>query len=102
MVKEGKISLEMVIEKMCHAPARIFGVEKRGYLRRGYHADIVIADMDSPWTVSKENILYKCNWSPFEGTTFNSKITHTFVGGHLAYNNGHFDESVKGSRLLFS
>lgn len=101
-VQQGEISLELVIEKMCHAPAKIFKVNRRGYIRKGYHADLVIVDPRLPWTVNKENILYKCGWSPFEGLTFNSKITHTFVGGHLAYAHGHFDESRKGSRLMFN
>lgn len=101
-VRNGEISLELVVEKMCHAPARIFNVDRRGYIRQGYHADLVIVDPNSPWQVSKENILYKCGWSPFEGIAFNSRITHTFVGGHLAYSSGMFDESVKGSRLMFN
>lgn len=101
-VQRGDISLELVIEKMCHAPARIFKVDRRGFIRKGYHADLVLVDPKSPWTVSKDNILYKCGWSPFEGLTFNSKITHTFVGGHLAYAHGQFDESRKGTRLMFN
>lgn len=101
-VQRGDISLELVIEKMCHAPARIFKVDRRGFIRKGYHADLVLVDPKLPWTVSKDNILYKCGWSPFEGLTFNSKITHTFVGGHLAYAHGQFDESRKGTRLMFN
>lgn len=101
-VQRGDISLELVIEKMCHAPARIFKVDRRGFIRKGYYADLVLVDPKSPWTVSKDNILYKCGWSPFEGLTFNSKITHTFVGGHLAYAHGQFDESRKGTRLMFN
>lgn len=96
------IDIELVIEKMCHAPARIFGVNKRGYIRKGYHADIVLVDPAKPWIVSKDNILYKCGWSPFEGVTFNASVTHTFVNGHLAWNEGTFDESVKGQRLEFN
>jgi dihydroorotase len=99
---EGEISLELVVDKMCHAPARIFNIDRRGFIRKGYHADLVLIDPKQPWEVSKENILYKCGWSPFEGVTFRSKITHTFVGGHLAWNNGIFDESRKGTRLLFN
>jgi dihydroorotase len=98
---EGKISLAGVVDKMCHAPADIFHVEKRGYIRPGYYADLVLADLHAPWVVTPENILYKCGWSPFEGRQFRARITHTFVNGHLAWENGHFDESCKGMRLLF-
>jgi dihydroorotase len=98
---QGKISLEKVVEKMCHAPAVCFQLEGRGFIRKGYAADLVLVDLDNPWEVSKENILYKCKWSPFEGTTFQSKVTHTWINGHLAYKDGHFDESKKGQRLLF-
>lgn len=101
-VNNREIGLELVVDKMCHAPASIFGVDRRGYIRIGYHADLVLINPDQPWEVNKENILYKCGWSPFEGVTFHSKVTHTFVGGHLAWNNGVFDESRKGSRLLFN
>ncbi|MFY0627827.1 MAG: dihydroorotase [Reichenbachiella sp.] len=97
----GKISLEKIVEKMCHNPAILFEIEKRGYLREGYFADMVIVDAENPWSVEKENILSKCGWSPFEGDTFRSQITHTIVSGHLAYANGEFDESKKGERLLF-
>ncbi len=99
---QGKISLEKIIEKMCHAPAICFQVEKRGFLKEGFYADIAIMDIHEAWKVTKENILYKCNWSPFEEHTFTGNITHTFVNGHLAYNNGIFDESKKGERLLFN
>ena len=98
---QGKISLEKIVEKMCHAPAICFQVEGRGFIREGYAADLVLLDIDSPWQVEKENILYKCAWSPFEGTTFNSRVTHTFVNGHLAYSEGLFDETIKGQRLQF-
>lgn len=101
-VREGELELELVIDKMCHAPARIFNIDRRGYIRKGYHADLVLVDMNAPWKVNTDNILYKCGWSPFEGTTFNSKVTHTFVGGHLAWYDGKFDESHKGSRLSFN
>jgi len=99
---QGKISLEKIVEKMCHAPAICFQVEKRGFLKEGFYADIAIMDIHEAWKVTKENILYKCNWSPFEEHTFTGNITHTFVNGHLAYNNGIFDESKKGERLLFN
>lgn len=102
MCKQEKLSPAMVVEKMCHAPARIFNVDRRGFIRQGYHADLVLVDPDAPWTVSTDNILYKCGWSPFEGQTFHSRITHTFVGGHLAWHNDRFDESHLGERLLFN
>lgn len=102
MYHDGKISLEMIVQKMCHNVAILFEIEKRGYIRPGYYADLVIADLDSPWTVTRENVLSKCGWSPFEGHTFKSSITHTIVSGHLAYENGTFHEEVKGQRLKFS
>ena len=98
---QGKISLEKVVEKMCHNPAICFRVENRGFIREGYFADLVLVDLNKPWEVNKENILYKCGWSPFEGETFNAKITHTFVNGHIAYKHGKFDESKNGMRLTF-
>jgi dihydroorotase len=97
--RQGIIGLERIVEKMCHNPAILYGIEKRGFIRKGYHADLVLVDLNSPWTVSKENILYKCGWSPLEGTTFHSKVTHTFVNGHLVYAQGSFDESCKGMAL---
>jgi len=100
-VKQGKISLPKVIEKMCHNPAKIFKIEKRGFLRVGYYADIVVVDLNESQLVEKENILYKCGWSPFEGTTFSSTVTHTFVNGNLIFENGAFNESIKGQRLKF-
>jgi len=100
--RQGKISLEKIVEKMCHNPAKIFKIEKRGFIKKGYYADLVLVDIASPWTVTKDNILYKCGWSPFEGTTFFSKITHTFVNGNLIYNNGTFNNTIKGKRLLFN
>ena len=101
-VKNGKISLEKVVEKMCHNPAICFRVEERGYIREGYFADLVLVDLNKPWEVNKENILYKCGWSPFEGETFNAKITHTLVNGHIAYEYGCFDETKRGMRLTFN
>ena len=101
-VHSDKISLEKVVEKMCHNPAILFQIEKRGYIKKGYYADIVLVDLNDTQEVTKENILYKCGWSPFEGTTFNSKITHTFVNGNLMYKNGKFDEKTKGMQLTFN
>ena len=98
---QGKITLEKLVEKMSHAPAVCFQIENRGFIRENFAADLVLVDLNSPWEVSKENVLYKCGWSPFEGTTFQSSITHTWVNGHLAYANGVFDESQKGQRLQF-
>jgi dihydroorotase len=98
---QGKISLEKVVEKMCHAPAVCFNVQKRGYIREGYWADLILVDLNQPQTVAKDNILYKCGWSPLEGKTFTGAVTHTFVSGHLAYAQGRFDESKMGERLLF-
>ena len=100
-VNQGKISIEKVVEKMCHNPAICFQVKNRGFIREGYFADLVLVDFDNPWEVAKDNILYKCGWSPFEGETFNAKITHTFVNGHIAYEYGSFDETNRGMRLTF-
>ncbi|WP_210461904.1 dihydroorotase [Rufibacter roseolus] len=100
--KQGKISLERVVEKMCHAPAICFQVEKRGFIREGYWADLVLVDLEQSQTVSKENTFYKCGWSPLEGQTLPGVVTHTIVSGHLAYQNGQFDESKRGERVLFS
>ena len=99
--KEGRISLEKIAEKMSHAVADCFQVKERGYIREGYHADLVIADMNEEYKVTKENILYKCGWSPLENFTFPASITHTFVNGHLVYGNGVWDESQMGLRLKF-
>jgi dihydroorotase len=101
-VKEGRISLEKVVEKMSHAVATCFNVKERGFIREGYYADLVIVDLGLQTIVSKENLLYKCGWSPLEGSHFPARITHTFVNGHLAYGNGSFDESQRGQRLLFN
>ena len=99
--KNGKISLEKVVEKMCHNPAICFKVENRGFIREGYFADLVLVDLNNPWEVNKENILYKCGWSPFEAEIFNAKITHTLVNGHIAFEHGKFNESKNGMRLTF-
>ncbi|MEN9570928.1 MAG: hypothetical protein RL172_2159 [Bacteroidota bacterium] len=100
-VKQGWISLEKVVEKMCHANAIIYQVKDRGFIKEGYYADLVVADMNSPVTISKENILYRCGWSPLEGFTVPASIRKTFVNGQLVYGNGAWDESVKGKRILF-
>jgi dihydroorotase len=99
---QGKIALETVARKMSHNPATLFRIEKRGFIREGYYADLVLTDLNSLWEVKKENILAKCGWSPFEGLSFRSKVTHTFVSGHLAYTDGRFDDSANGRRLVFN
>ena len=100
--KNGKITLEKMVEKMCHNPAICFQIEDRGFVKEGFFADLVLVDLEKSWEVTKENILYKCGWSPFEGQNFHSTITHTFVNGHIAYEYGSFDESTKGQRLKFN
>jgi len=101
MYHDGKISLEKIVEKTSHNVAILFEIEKRGYLRAGYFADLVLVDLDDPWEVTRENVLSKCGWAPFEGQKFRSKVTHTIVSGHLAYENGAFNEEKKGERLKF-
>ncbi|MBE8727218.1 dihydroorotase [Flavobacterium hungaricum] len=98
---QGKISVEKIVEKMCHNPAKIFKIEKRGFIKEGYFADLVIVNPSLPWSVNQDNILAKCGWSPFEGFTFRSRITHTFVNGELLYNNFKVKDSRAGKRLLF-
>lgn len=98
---KGLVKLEWIVQKMCHNPAILFQISKRGFIREGYFADLVLVDMQDLWTVSRSNVLAKCGWSPFEGETFKSKVTHTFVSGHLAFANGQFSEARMGERLLF-
>ena len=95
------LSIETVVEKMCHAPARLFGIEKRGFIRPGYKADLVLVRPHSPWTVCKENILSKCQWSPLEGHTFEWKVERTFVNGHQVFAQGKIDDSYRGQELRF-
>ncbi|WP_394751290.1 dihydroorotase [Spongiimicrobium salis] len=99
--KEGKISLEKIVEKMCHNPAILFDIHKRGYIREGYYADLVVVDPKSSWEVSKENIAYHCGWSPFEGSKFGNTISYTFINGHLGYAHGKFSEKRNAKRLTF-
>jgi dihydroorotase len=99
--QEGKITLEQIAEKMAHNVATCFQIENRGFIREGYWADLVLVNIHSPWTVTKENILYKCGWSPFEGTSFTSAITHTIVSGNLVFANGDLIEGVSGTRMTF-
>lgn len=100
-VQEGRISIEKVVEKMCHAPARCFRIAERGYLREGYWADLVLVDPNKAYTVSKDNILYQCGWSPLEGVTLPATITHTLVNGNIVFEQGRVLDPVKGMRLRF-
>jgi len=102
MHKKDLISIEKIIEKMCHNPAILFQIEKRGFIKEGYFADLVLVDTSSLQIVTKDTILYKCKWSPFEGATFTNKVTHTFVNGNLIYNQGVFNDTIKGQRLTFN
>jgi dihydroorotase len=98
----NKITLEKIVTKMCHNPADLFQISNRGFIREGYYADLVLIDLEKPWTVNKKNILYKCNWSPFEGVEFNSSISKTFVNGKLVYDEGIFDKKLHGKQLTFN
>lgn len=99
---EGVISLEKIVEKMCHNPAKLFQIRNRGFIREGYYADLAIVNLNAPWKVNKDNIAYKCGWSPFEGDTFRSKVSHTFVNGHLAFENDRFSPQRNAKRLTFN
>jgi len=101
MHHQEKISLEKIVEKFCHNPAILFQIEKRGFIREGYKADLVIVDLNAPWAVQPSNTIYKCGWSPFEGTTFKSRVTHTFVNGNLVYKNFKFNPFTKAERITF-
>ena len=102
LYRNGKISLEKIVEKTAHNPAILYQIDKRGFIKEGYYADFVLVDISKPWTVNKDNILYKCGWSPFEGTTFAARIARTFVNGVQIYNNGKFNDDIKGERLTFN
>ena len=101
-VRQGKLPIETVVRKMCHAPADCFQIDRRGYVREGYWADLVLVDPEQPITVSKQNILYQCGWSPLEGHTFGSSITHTIVSGELVYKSGEFLTDRAGERIAFN
>ncbi len=101
-VRQGKLDIETVVRKMCHAPADCFQIDRRGYIREGYWADLVLVDVNQPTTVTKENILYQCGWSPLDGQTFGATVTHTIVSGNLVYENGQFLNDAPGQRMLFS
>jgi len=98
---EGIISLEKIVEKMCHNPAKLFQIEKRGYIKEGFYADLVLVDLNNPWKVGAATNAYKCGWSPFDDFTFKSKISHTFINGHLGYENGNFSTEQHAMRLTF-
>jgi dihydroorotase len=100
--QSGKISIEKVVEKMAHAPAICFQVKERGFIREGYHADLVLVDMNKSWTVARENILYHCGWSPLEGVQLPASVTHTLINGHIVYENGAVLDHIKGQRLSFT
>ncbi|WP_417601173.1 dihydroorotase [Owenweeksia hongkongensis] len=100
-VRDEQMSIQTLVAKMCHNPATIFKVKDRGFIREGYFADLVILDPSRPWAVNKDNILYKCKWSPFEGVTFRSRVTHTLVNGNVVFDNGKINDSKKGMRLEF-
>jgi dihydroorotase len=101
LARQHNFSIEKVVEKMCHAPARLFGIKGRGFIEPGYKADLVLVDTEHEWTVAHKNILYKCGWSPLEGETFGSRVTHTWINGKLAYQEGLFNEMIRGERLEF-
>ncbi len=101
MYHQGKISLEKIVEKFSHNVATMYQINKRGFIKEGYYADLVLVDLHQPETVTKDTILYKCNWSPFEGTTFQSKVLTTLVNGNIIYDNGRFNDKIKGKRLVF-
>jgi dihydroorotase len=99
--QQGILNPGQVVSKMCHAPADLFRIDRRGYIREGYYADLVLVDPNSRWTVSADNLLYKCGWSPLTGMSFTSAVTHTFVNGNLVYDQGRFQEQYRGMRLSF-
>ena len=98
---EGRFTYEKVVEKMAHMPAELYHIDRRGYIRPGYYADLVLVDPNQTWTVAKENILYKCGWSPFEGYTFHHSVWKTFVNGQLAYTDGRVNDSVRGMEVRY-
>ena len=102
LVKKGIYTKELVTEKMCHVPAQLFRIRERGYIREGYYADLVLVDPSRPYTVTPENLLYKCGWSPFEGETFSCSVHTTFVNGNIVYQNGNVMEGIFGKALEFN
>lgn len=101
LAEEGVFPIETVVEKMCHAPARIYGIRKRGYIRKGYQADLVLVSHSGQWEVTADGILSKCGWSPLEGRSFHWKVEKTFANGHLIYSDGKVDEAYRGEELRF-
>lgn len=101
-VSTGQLPVTTLVERMCHAPAKAYSIRSRGFIRLGYKADLVIVDPNHSWTVSTDNILYKCGWSPFLGQTFQNRVRYTFVNGNLVYHDGVFEEDCRGERLLFN
>lgn len=101
LAMEGRFTYEKVVEKMAHMPAELYHIDRRGYIRPGYYADLVLVDPNQTWTVAKENILYKCGWSPFEGYTFHHSVWKTFVNGQLAYTDGRVNDSVRGMEVRY-
>jgi dihydroorotase len=100
LYKQGCISLEKIVERMCHNPAILYRIQQRGFIKQGFFADLVLVDLDATWSVDKSNLLYKCGWSPLEGTDFSTQITHTFVNGNLIYQDGKFNENYRGKALV--
>ena len=101
LVREGVLTIEQLVQKMCHAPAELYHIEKRGFIRPGYYADLVLVNPDSQWTVTSDCILSKCGWSPMEGQTFHSQVEKTFVNGHWVYHNHQVDKAHRGKELRF-
>jgi dihydroorotase len=101
LVDEGVFTLETIVEKMCHAPAQIYRINERGYIREGYRADLVLVRPDTPWEVTADKVLSKCGWSPLEGHTFNWKVERTFANGHPVYSDGMVDDAYRGEELRF-
>jgi dihydroorotase len=102
LVRQHEFTIEKVVQMMCHHPAELFRVKNRGYIRKGFAADLVLVNMDADWKVEKSNLLYKCGWSPLEGEQLHARVISTYVNGQLVYHNGTVDDQVRGERLTFS
>jgi dihydroorotase len=102
LANEGRITITNMVEKMCHNPAIAFNIDRRGFIREGYHADLVLVDPNRSFVVNTDQLLYKCGWSPLQGVRLGATVTHTFVNGRLVFENGHFNEEIKGQRLQFN